>query len=295
LRSSSSLSAGCGSSESARLPDGGTDAPAASSDTAQGTDAPPAPVDTAQATDGPSAAADTATSNPDAAADGPLPAGTIGAAGGTHLISGAQISVPAGALAQNTVLSIKASTSGYPVFASGDTLVSTVYAFEPHGQTFAKPVTVAITHTGGTDGVLALVTASPGAAWMDVTGATSASSTAMQGNVDHFTFFAVVKRKQKLLWEQVFGKWDCTAAGRPPFAFEVIQKTQFGSDADWIDLGTMVMAKASVQLTQLYLSGTDEKPFRNFEYKSPTTGILSSLLEWSLTAGTAAPYSCLKR
>jgi hypothetical protein len=98
-----------------------------------------------------------------------------------------------------------------------------------------------------------------------------------------------------LLWEQVFGTFDCTANGRPAFAFEVIRKTTFGSDADWVDLGTQAKASATVSLTQLYLKGADDKPFRNFEYTVEVSEVLHHLTEWSNTTAGMAPYICFKR
>jgi hypothetical protein len=97
------------------------------------------------------------------------------------------------------------------------------------------------------------------------------------------------------LWEQVFGELECTANGRPDFAFEVIRKSTFGSEADWVDLDTQAEAAASVQLTQLYLMGADGKAFRNFEYTVEVSEVLHHLTEWSLTANGADPYICFKR
>lgn len=98
-----------------------------------------------------------------------------------------------------------------------------------------------------------------------------------------------------LLWEQVFGTHDCTANGRPAFAFEVIRKSSFGSVADWVDLGTQAKSAATVELTQLYLKGPDGKAFRNFEYTVEVSEVLHHLTEWSITAGASDPYICFKR
>ncbi len=97
------------------------------------------------------------------------------------------------------------------------------------------------------------------------------------------------------LWEQVFGTWDCTANGRAAFAFQVIRKSNFGSDAAWVDLATQVKAVASVGETQIYLKGADDKAFRNFEYKIEVSEVLHHLGEWSLTANGQTPYACFKR
>ena len=74
----------------------------------------------------------------------PPPAMIVGAAGGTVSgPNGAQVVIPAGALAANTAIAV---TLVAPVAAlpAGNATVGPVYAFTPHGQTFAQPVTITV-------------------------------------------------------------------------------------------------------------------------------------------------------
>jgi alpha-tubulin suppressor-like RCC1 family protein len=72
------------------------------------------------------------------------PAG-IGAAGGTvNGASGAQVVVPAGALATDTPIAIEQTSVGAPALPTGFVAFGPMFAFTPHGTTFAVPVTVTI-------------------------------------------------------------------------------------------------------------------------------------------------------
>ena len=76
----------------------------------------------------------------------PPPAGTvIGPSGGTVTgPSGTSVVIPAGALAANTTINIAASSPGTPVLPGSFTVAGQMFAFTPHGTTFAIPVTVTI-------------------------------------------------------------------------------------------------------------------------------------------------------
>ena len=76
----------------------------------------------------------------------PPPPGTlIGSAGGTVTgPNGARVVIPAGALTAGTRIHIELVTAGAPALPSGYTSKGQVYAFTPHGTTFAQPVTVTI-------------------------------------------------------------------------------------------------------------------------------------------------------
>lgn len=74
----------------------------------------------------------------------PPPQG-IGSAGGTVTgPGGAQVVVPANALAQTTSVAVAQSSAGSPALPSGFTSFSAVYELTPHGTTFAQPVSVTI-------------------------------------------------------------------------------------------------------------------------------------------------------
>ncbi len=74
------------------------------------------------------------------------PAGTVvGAAGGTVAgPNGAKVEIPAGALANNVTINIAPSAPGTPPIPGGFTAFGQMFAFTPHGTTFATPVTVTI-------------------------------------------------------------------------------------------------------------------------------------------------------
>lgn len=78
--------------------------------------------------------------------DDPPPAAvTIGPAGGTlDGPNGAQLVVPANALAQPVALSIAQSAVGAPALPPGSTALGATFALTPHGTTFAVPVTLQI-------------------------------------------------------------------------------------------------------------------------------------------------------
>jgi uncharacterized delta-60 repeat protein len=81
----------------------------------------------------------------------PPPAGTvIGAAGGTVTgPSGASVVIPAGALTAETRISIEVSSAGAPALPGSVTASGQMFAFTPHGTTFAVPVTITLPFAGG--------------------------------------------------------------------------------------------------------------------------------------------------
>ena len=76
----------------------------------------------------------------------PPPAGTlIGAAGGTVTgPNGAQVVIPAGALATEVRINIEQTTVGAPALPGGFSVSGLTFAFTPHGTTFAVPVTMTL-------------------------------------------------------------------------------------------------------------------------------------------------------
>jgi hypothetical protein len=80
------------------------------------------------------------------AAEGTFATTKIGAAGGTvNGPAGARLTVPPGALASDTPITISvAQANQVPSLTAGYALVGQVYSFEPHGLTFAQPVTITL-------------------------------------------------------------------------------------------------------------------------------------------------------
>jgi uncharacterized delta-60 repeat protein len=90
--------------------------------------------------DSPSPPAPPPANNPPATAPG-----TIGAAGGTVTgPSGAQVVIPAGALAQDVAIDIAQSSAGAPPLPADMVAAGQMFALTPHGTSFATPATVTI-------------------------------------------------------------------------------------------------------------------------------------------------------
>lgn len=80
------------------------------------------------------------------AGGGQPPVGTVvGAAGGTVLgPNGAKVVIPPGALATDTTINIAQIAASATALPSGFTVLGQMFAFTPHGTTFAVPVTVTL-------------------------------------------------------------------------------------------------------------------------------------------------------
>ena len=75
----------------------------------------------------------------------PPPQTGIGAGGGTATgPNGSQVFIPAGALAGNIDIVVSQSSAGSPALPAGFTTVGSMFAFTPHGTTFALPVTITL-------------------------------------------------------------------------------------------------------------------------------------------------------
>ena len=82
----------------------------------------------------------------DGGGGGTPPAGTvIGAAGGTVVgPNGAKVVIPAGALATDTTINIAQIAASTAVLPAGFSVSGQIFAFTPHGTTFAVPVTMTL-------------------------------------------------------------------------------------------------------------------------------------------------------
>jgi uncharacterized delta-60 repeat protein len=73
----------------------------------------------------------------------PATTGLIGAAGGTVTgPNGAKVEIPAGALATDVTIQIEQTTAGAPALPTDLAAQGPMFAFTPHGTTFALPVTM---------------------------------------------------------------------------------------------------------------------------------------------------------
>lgn len=98
--------------------------------------------------------------------------------------------IPANALASSVNIVIGTLSAGFPALPSGWSVPGAVFTFEPHGTTFALPVTLKVPYVDpGTP--IRLVTAQPGGTWTPVDHIPLANGFATTP-VNHFSYFAVV-------------------------------------------------------------------------------------------------------
>lgn len=92
------------------------------------------------------------------------------------------------------------------------------------------------------------------------------------------------------VWEQVYGTWSCTAAGRPAISFEV-QHVGAGVEQRWASDGQTGIA--SVHTDALYLEGFKGISYDDYGYTEQPKGSLAALDEFGNAAGEA-PYHCVR-
>jgi len=128
----------------------------------------------------------------------------IGGAGGIAQDSSkkATVTIPAGALALTTNITVGSGGSGVP--ASAQLVPGTAFSFGPSGTTFATPATLSVAYdptqvpAGATQSTLSLFTPTPdGKDWQQVTGC-SVDTTAhtVSGQISHFSIYAVLAVNQ---------------------------------------------------------------------------------------------------
>ena len=124
----------------------------------------------------------------------PLPIPMIGPAGGTATgPNGAQVVVPANALAANTAIAVDQSSAGSPALPVGMNAFGPIYAFTPHGTTFAVPVTITVPFTAAmvpAGATPALFKTNAAGAWEPVANAVANAGT-MTAQVTSFSFLIV--------------------------------------------------------------------------------------------------------
>jgi uncharacterized delta-60 repeat protein len=162
----------------------------------------------------------------------PPPPSGIGAAGGTVTgPAGAKVVVPSGALTTNVDIAVAQSSAGSPAMPAGVTAFGQMFAFTPHGTTFAAPVTITVpfdpaTVPAGSTPVLYKTNANQ-SAWEVVTGATVSGST-MTAAVASFSF-AIVASDSELTVKH----WKLWTYDDNDQSSEIVQEaTQFGGLLD---------------------------------------------------------------
>ncbi len=130
----------------------------------------------------------------DAAGTQPPPSG-IGAAGGTVTgPNGSKVEIPSGALAVVTQIAVDQTSAGAPPLPAGLTPIGQMFAFTPHGTTFAVPVTITMPFDPGAvpaGATPALFKTNAQNQWVQVANAAFGASS-VTGQVSSFSFGQVV-------------------------------------------------------------------------------------------------------
>jgi alpha-tubulin suppressor-like RCC1 family protein len=155
----------------------------------------------------------------------------IGPAGGTVTgPNGTQVVIPAGALATSTPIAITQSNTGAPPLPQGLVAFGTMYAFTPHGTSFAQPVTVTVpidpaSIPAGATPVLYKTNAQN--QWEPVPGATLGVGS-VSAQVTSFSFFLIGNQPPQItrqpsdvtVLQPNPATFTVTALGTPPFTYQ---------------------------------------------------------------------------
>ncbi|MGH8186009.1 MAG: hypothetical protein ACREUC_05565, partial [Steroidobacteraceae bacterium] len=184
---------------------------------------------------------------------GTPPAGMIvGAAGGTVFgPSGAKVVIPPGALSADTTIAIEQTSTGSPALHGGFAAFGQMFAFMPHGITFAVPVTVTVPFdpdavpAGATP---ALYKTNAQNQWEHVVGATFGADTATA----QVTSFSWVQLNGPLIRNDPTRAWEFRVVpGTGDEALSLDGGTQVGGMLEqFIDFGAAAYDVSIVGLTQ---------------------------------------------
>lgn len=206
---------------------------------------------------------DAAAAAPPAGPVPPPPAASIGPAGGSASSGdGAEVVVPAGALATDTAVQVQAAATGAPPMPAGLLALSKVYAFTPHGTTFARPAQVTVPFDpalvpAGVTPVLYKADGAGAAAgqWRALAGAT-VSGTRISAPVDSFSYLAVAP---PLEFRGVNRRWKIFKTGLhwpEPLEFQQTP-TQTAEFRDELLLGPVHLLTQGYSDARAHLYGND--------------------------------------
>jgi len=164
--------------------------------------------------------------------------GTVGTAGGTVTGSGgAKVVVAAGALAQNTAISVAQSGNGAPPLPAGVTAFGSMFAFTPHGTEFSVPVTITVPFDPASVPVGAtpqLYKTNAQSQWEQVANATFGTN-AVTADVTSFSFVQVVippLQRNDPLREWTFSTHPPTGLGLDPLPLPGSSGSQIGGTVE---------------------------------------------------------------
>lgn len=108
--------------------------------------------------------------------------GTIGPEGGTVMIDGAELTIPAGALDEEVEIAISETSEAVPTGFLGS---SPVFQFEPDGLVFAQPVAARIDFSGAGDQIDLIWSTADGTGYQAMGGGVDGAS--VVGDITHFS------------------------------------------------------------------------------------------------------------
>jgi alpha-tubulin suppressor-like RCC1 family protein len=219
----------------------------------------------------------------------------IGAAGGTVTgPNGAQVVVPAGALAANTAIAVDQSSAGSPALPIGMNAFGAMFAFTPHGTSFAAPVTVTLPFNAASvpAGVTpALFKTNAAGAWERVAGATLNAATAT-AQVTSFSFLLVGSLPPQIttqpadaaVLEPATASFSVTAIGTPPFSYQWQRSDDAG--ATFNDVAGATAASYTTGATSVAADSGDRYRVRVSNADGPSISASATL---TVTANVVAP------
>jgi alpha-tubulin suppressor-like RCC1 family protein len=225
----------------------------------------------------------------------PAPAPTVGPAGGTVTgPAGAQVVVPAGALAAATPIAIAPSSAGAPAQPAGMTAFGAMYAFTPHGTSFAMPVTVTVPFNvaslpAGATPVLYKTNATGN--WERVANA-SVNAGTMTGQVTSFSWLIVgnvapiitTQPANVSVVEPATASFSVVAIGTPPFSYQW-QKSDDGG-VNFTDIAAAIAASYTTPATTV---GNDNGDRYRVRVSNLEGASLSQAATLTVTANIVAP------
>lgn len=228
----------------------------------------------------------------------PPPASGVGPAGGTVSgPSGAQVVIPAGALGANTAITITQSSSGAPALPVGMTSFGQMFAFTPHGTTFAAPVTVTVPFDptsvpAGRTPILYKTTAGQ-LGWERVSGATVNAAT-MTAQVTSFSFLSVgnapptisTQPQDAKVIEPAPASFSVTASGAPPLTFQWERSDDGG--VSWVN-ASGPSATTDVYSTAPTSAATDDKARYRVIVRNPDGPTTSTVATLTVAPNIVAP------
>lgn len=159
------------------------------------------------------------------------PPATVGPAGGTvNGPSGAQVVIPAGALSAATAIAVDQSSTGAPALPAGMSSFGAMFAFTPHGTSFAAPVTVTVPFNAAAvpaGATPALYKTTGTGTWERVSNATVNAGT-VTAQVTSFSWLIVgnvppiitTQPANASVVEPATASFSVVAIGTPPFSYQ---------------------------------------------------------------------------